>query len=105
MEDEIIHIDGAGYELDATARLSIISLEEECKHLMELRDKWRNRLLAEMEARGIAKLECDGLSVSYIAPIDRETFDKKRFKADHPELHDEYVTMKPVKASIRIKVG
>ena len=105
MDNEIIRIDGAGYELDATARLSIIALEEECKHLMELRDKWRNRLLAEMEARGIAKLECDGLSVSYIAPTDRETFDKKRFKAENPDMYDDYVDMKPVKASIRIKVG
>lgn len=105
MDDEIIRVDGAGYELDATSRLSIIALEEECKHLMELRDKWRNRLLAEMEARGIAKLECDGLSVSYIAPTDRETFDKKRFKAENPDMYDGYIEMKPVKASIRIKVG
>ena len=57
-----------------------------------------------MESKGIIKVETEEITISYIAPTDRETFDSKRFKADHADLFDEYVKMSPVKSSVRIKV-
>ena len=38
------------------------------------------------------------------AETERETFDSKQFKADMPELYDEYVKFSKVKPSVRIKV-
>jgi hypothetical protein len=57
-----------------------------------------------MEAKGIIGIDTDELKITYIAPTDREKFDSKQFRSDHSELYDEYVSMIPVKSSIRIKV-
>ena len=58
----------------------------------------------EMEKKGIKKIESEELLINYIESTDRETFDKKAFQKEHADLFDEYVTMKPVKSSIRVKV-
>lgn len=56
-----------------------------------------------MEENGVVSIKGDGLSVTYIAPSQRETFDSKEFRADFPELYDSYVKLSPVKSSVRIK--
>ena len=57
-----------------------------------------------MENKNILKLETDDLTITYIAPAERETFDSKRFREENSDLYDEYVKFSPVKSSIRVKV-
>ena len=90
--------------LDAEASLKIAEFERQMKAIKKAEDDLKERILAEMESKNILKVETDDVTISYIAPTDRETFDSKRFKFDHPETYDDYVKMSPVKASVRIKV-
>ena len=60
--------------------------------------------MREMEQKGVVKLDNDVVTITYIAPTDRETFDSKKFKEEQPDMYDEYVKISPVKASVRIKV-
>lgn len=62
-----------------------------------------NALIHQMEAVGIIKYENDEMVISYIQETEREVFDSKKFRAEHPDLYDEYVQLKPVKSSVRIK--
>ena len=90
--------------LDAEASRKIAEFERQMKAIKKAEDDLKEKILAEMESKNILKVETDDVTISYIAPTDRETFDSKRFKFDHPEMFDEYVKMSPVKASVRIKV-
>ena len=57
-----------------------------------------------MENNGVTKFDGDGIKISYVAETTRETFDSKQFKADMPDLYNEYVKFSKVKSSVRIKV-
>lgn len=67
-------------------------------------DAFKRELLKAMEGNGITKIDTDTVTVSYIGATTRETFDSKAFKADMPELYDEYTRFSDVSPSIRIKV-
>lgn len=103
---ELIKIekDGLNYGLDNSISKQIAEFERQIKAIKEQEDALKEKILSEMEANNLVKIETDDLVISYIAPTDRETFDSKTFKADNQDLYDEYVKVTPIKSSIRIKV-
>lgn len=82
----------------------IVNFERQMKAKKDQYEQFKSDLLTAMEQNGIIKLESDDLHVNYIGESTRETFDSKAFKADFPDLYDEYVKMSKVKPSVRIKV-
>lgn len=82
----------------------IVTLEKLSKELKETRESMLADLMAEMEERGIIKIDTPELLITYVPETQRESFDSKTFRADFPELYDDYVKMSPVKPSLRIKV-
>ena len=64
----------------------------------------REQIKVEMEKRGILSLNAGDVSITYVSPTTRETFDTKRFKAENEELYDQYKKTSEVKSSIRIKI-
>lgn len=65
----------------------------------------REQIKAEMEKRGILALNAGDVSITYVSPTTRETFDTKRFKAENASLYEQYKKTIEVKSSIRIKLG
>lgn len=57
-----------------------------------------------MEKQGIKSLDYHSISITYVAPSKRATFDKKKFETDHPEMKGMYDRESNVKSSIRIKL-
>ena len=82
----------------------IADFEIKIKALKEAEEQIKSAILQAMENNGLLKLETDELSITYVSPTERETFDSKKFRSDNPDLYDEYVKFTPVKSSIRIKV-
>lgn len=103
MNEMISIIDDAAI-LDPAVSERIALFEAEVKAIKKREDELKAAIIAEMEQKGIIKVETDELVISYIAATDREYFDAKQFRANNPEQYDDYVTMKPVKASIRIRL-
>ena len=99
----IVAPDGAG-ELSIDAHGWLVDLERQAKEIKAKQDALRARILEEMEAKGFKKIETEDISIVYKAGYDKETFQSKEFRADHPDLYDEYIKMSPVKASIVIKL-
>ena len=93
-----------GAVLTGTTTDLIIDIDRQEKAIKKAKEEVWNALKEEMEKKGVKKIESDELLINYIASTDRESFDKKAFQKDHADLYDEYVEMKPVKASIRVKV-
>lgn len=100
----LITVNNGAVILDAEANRKIAEFERLAKLIKEEETKLKDAILEEMQEKGILKVETENLIITYIAPTDRERFDTKRFRAEHSDLHDEYVTMSKVKASVRIKV-
>ena len=93
-----------GYILDLETSNKIKEFELLAKEIKKKEDELKEDILKEMELKGIIKVETDDLTISYIAPSKRETFDSKRLKEENPDLYDLYVKLSDVKSSIRIKL-
>lgn len=96
--------------IEGTAVLSsdtvhqIVLFEQMAKEIKEKEDELKKLILEEMEANGVVNIDTPELRITYVAPTKREVFDSKTFRKDFEDLYDEYVTITPVKSSIRIKV-
>lgn len=104
MPQELILIENGEPVLRAEISAEIAEWERMVKSIQDKEKDLRQAILYEMEEKGIIQIKTDELIISYVAPSDRENFDSKLFRAENPLIYDEYVTMSPVKSSIRIKV-
>lgn len=82
----------------------IRATEARMKKEKEEYDSFKAELLKAMEQNGVVKIDTDEVLINYVAATNRETFDSKAFKADMPDLYNEYVKFSEVKPSVRIKV-
>ena len=90
--------------LDAGVSAKIADFERQIKEIKAQEDEMKKAILDEMESKNIIKVDTEDLTITYVAGTDREKFDSKKFRQDNPDLYDEYISMIPVKSSIRIKV-
>lgn len=102
--DKLIRMEDNTALLHSGISKALAEFEKQAKEIKERQDALKQKILEEMEANGILKIETDELTITYVAPTSRETFDSKTFRTLNPDLYDEYVEIKPVKASIRMKV-
>lgn len=102
--NNLIVFDGNSAILDPQVAEAIATFEAEVKEIKAQEEILKQRILEEMERNGLLKIDTPHLLINYIAGTDRETFDSKSFRKEHPDLYDDFVKMTPVKASIRIKV-
>ena len=103
--DEIIKTEDGTAILNPDVCNDIVGFERTIKRLKKQEDALRKAILAEMSANGIMKLQTDELTITYVSSTTRETFDSKAFRKANPDIYDEFVDIKPVAESIRIKVA
>lgn len=101
---ELIKIENDLVVLDESVSKQIAEFEKQIKELKEQEEEIKQAILEQMELNDVIKLETDELAITYVASTERETFDSKSLRQDHPQLYDAYIKMTPVKSSIRIKV-
>lgn len=101
---ELIKVENEIGILDTEVSKKVAEFEKALKEIKEKEEKLKQNILSEMESKNILKLETDDLTITYIAPAERETFDSKKFREENSDLYDEYVKFSPVKSSIRVKV-
>lgn len=102
--DKLIRVEQNTALLNPQVSQELAEFEKLAKNIKAKQDELKQRILEEMEAHGLIKIETDDLTITYIAPTSRETFDSKAFRKDNPDLYDEYVKISTVKASVRMAV-
>ena len=102
--DKLIRIENENAVLMPSASAMLAEFERQVKEIEAKQKELKQRILEEMEANGILKVETDELTISYVAPTSRESFDSKAFRKDNPDLYDEYVKISQVSASVRMKL-
>lgn len=101
---ELIKVEDGMTVLDMEAQRQIVAFERQMAEIKAKEEELRRRIIEEMEAKRIIKIDSEDLSITYKASYDREKFSAKRLKQDHPDIYDEYITITTVKPSILIKV-
>ena len=101
---ELIKVENNLPVLDNEISYQIAEFEKQIKVLEDQEKKLKQAILDEMEAKGFVKIDTDVMTITYVAATDREKFDTKKFREEHADLYDNYVSMITVKPSIRIKV-
>lgn len=101
---ELIKIYGEAAILDGDTANKIAEFEREVKALKEKEDALKKAILKEMETKGIIKLDTDALTITYVAPYDKEALDTRTLREELPDVYDAYTNISPVKSSIRIKL-
>lgn len=101
--NEIIKMEDGNAVMSMEFMTHMLDVKDQLKKLKEIDDANNEMLLEAMEKHHLIKFENDAIVVNYIAPTDRETFNTKKFKEQCPDVYDAYCTMKPVKASVRVK--
>ena len=81
---------------------NISDIEKVIAKLEETKKAYREQLLKEMEERDIIKLETDLFTITRIEESETEYFDKNKFKKEHQELYDSYISMKKRKGYVKI---
>ena len=102
--DELIVLEGNTALLNPEVSYKLAEFERVVKEFKAKEEELKQRILAEMESKGILSISTPELTISYVAPTSRETFDSKSFRKDHPDLYDEYVNISLCKSSVRMKV-
>lgn len=102
--NDLIKVENGTALLDSDVSKKIAEFEKTIKEIKTKEDELKKAILSEMESKNLIKVDTEDLTITYVAPTDRETFDSKSFKMDHQDLYDEYVNISSVKASIRLKV-
>ena len=102
--DELIVFEGDTALLNPDVSLKLAEFERMVENIKAKQADLKQRILEEMESKGIMSIKSPDLTISYVAPTTRETFDSKAFRKDHPDLYDEYVGISLVKSQIRMKV-
>ena len=102
--DQLISISEGVALLDKQTADKIAYFERKMKEIREDEAVLRAVIRSEMEAKGIKKIITDEMTITYKAGYDKESFKSKDFRADHPDMYDEYVEINPCKASIIIKL-
>jgi hypothetical protein len=68
-------------------------------------DAIKARLLEEMDTSEVTKWQGDMLTFTRKADSSRETFDTKRFKAEHPDLYKQYTMITNTRGSVSITIN
>ena len=102
--DELIVRTESGAMLTADTEEKITALLKAADMIKEEVDNLKAAIMSEMEKKNIIKIDTEVLTVTYVAPTDRETLDSKAIKAELPDIYDTYCKLSPVKASLRVKV-
>lgn len=103
---ELIKRENGTITLAQDVSIKIVEFERQLEAIKKQEEELKKTILSAMEENGIIKLEdeINGLSITYVAGYDKESFDSKKLRAENPEVYDNYIKFTPVKSSIRIKV-
>lgn len=103
---ELLVLDNKTYLLDSAVSGKIKEVELLMQTLKAQQDSIKEQLRYEMADKGIKSIkdEINGVTITYIEPSERETFDSKRFRADNEDLYNEYVKFSSARDSVRISI-
>lgn len=104
MDNELLVINGDDIQLSESTKTVLEEYLIAKKKFDETEKALKEQLLGLMEEHKVASITNGNVTVSYVSGTIAEGFDKKKFKEEHEELYNSYVTFTPKKAYIKISL-
>lgn len=76
----------------------------EIAELQAKHDTFKRQLEQMFESYGVDKWDNDLFTITRVKGFEKQTFDSKKFKDEHPKMYDKYVKTTSVEPTIRIKL-
>ena len=102
--NKLITIENNVPVLDIDTANQIVEFIRKAKEIKDAETALREKILKEMEEKKIKTIKTEEFSITYKDGYDKEKFDSKGFRSDHPDLYDSYVSMTHCNPSILIKL-
>lgn len=83
---------------------SLYWLGKRIKALSEEYDAIKSEVLQKMIENKDKSFDTGNILITVVAPSTRETFDSKRFKAEHEDLYGEYIKKSTTKESLKLTI-
>lgn len=83
---------------------SLYWLSKRIKELTEEYDAIKSEVLRKMIENKDKSFDTGNILITVVAPSTRETFDSKRFKAEHEDLYGEYIKKSTTKESLKLTI-
>lgn len=65
-------------------------------------EELKKMLIEKMKENGITKFENDNITITYVAPYEKQGIDSKKLKEEEPKIYEKYLKSSKVKESIKI---
>lgn len=88
----------------ADTEREVYELERKLADMKQKKEKLAKGLLQLMQEHNIKQWKGSLVSLTRTLPSSRKSFDSAAFKADHPDLYNEYLREKEVAPSLRISI-
>lgn len=88
----------------ARAEASIAETDAQCRYWTARRKALTEGVGAEMREAGVSRWTGGRVSFTLRADSERREFDAARFAEDHPGLYAEYLTTRPVRGGVSLRV-
>lgn len=91
-------------EISSEAAKKIKDLLSLKKDIDELEKQVKALFLQEMKDRKLDKISVDGVTITFVEGTSKETFDKKKFRAENEDLYNDYITFEKSADYVKIAV-
>lgn len=82
--------------------LELYELEVQVKGLEEKQNAWKESCKQVMRDNSIKKFDNDVMSITYVAPTQKEGVDSKKLKENFPDVYNSCLKISQVKDSVRV---
>lgn len=86
------------------AEAAIIEYKEAMEFCKAQYDKLKDGILAIMVANNIKKYDGQKISITRKCEGERASFDSKAFKADHPDMYEQYMVKSKTPSYVIVKI-
>ena len=90
--------------LNKETSVALAMFEKRIKELKEQEEELKQRILEEMESKGLLKVDTPEITITRREPTTRESIDSKALREELPDIYNTYCKISEVKGSISIKV-
>ena len=101
-QNELVVVEDGEAKIAPLLAYQLVMAEQKIKEMEAFRNNYKEKILKAMEENGIMKIENDVIRINYYPPNTENKFDSKKFKKDHPELAEQYITINDKKSYIKI---
>lgn len=102
LNDEVFDYSPAFPDYIVENEQSLVALGKRISELTEEYNAIKAEVLQKMVENNDKSFDTGNILITVIAPSVRETFDSKRFKAEHKDLYGEYIKTSTTKESLKL---